>query len=76
MCQIKERSKRSPIRILLFNGLPPLSTASCVCARIVDCRDEYDKTIADSIALEKYLVKVNPVEAGTAVVAMKSLELV
>eukprot|EP00435_Cladocopium_sp_Y103_P040130 s97_g10.t2 len=32
-------------------------------ARIVDCRDEYDKTVADSIALEKYLVKVNPVEA-------------
>ncbi|CAK9105194.1 Hypothetical protein (Fragment) [Durusdinium trenchii] len=32
-------------------------------ARIVDCRDEYDKPVADSIALEKYLVKVNPVEA-------------
>eukprot|EP00913_Durusdinium_trenchii_P003012 g2784.t1 len=31
--------------------------------RIVDCRDEYDKPVADSIALEKYLVKVNPVEA-------------
>ncbi|CAL1153222.1 unnamed protein product, partial [Cladocopium goreaui] len=31
--------------------------------KIVDCRDEYDKTVADSIALEKYLVKVNPVEA-------------
>eukprot|EP00434_Breviolum_minutum_P029015 symbB.v1.2.025664.t2/scaffold2506.1/size77480/1 len=32
-------------------------------ARIVDCRDEYDKSVADIIALEKYLVKVNPVEA-------------
>ena len=29
----------------------------------MDCRDEYDKSVADIIALEKYLVKVNPVEA-------------
>lgn len=32
-------------------------------ARIVDCRDENDKTVPDSIGLDKYLVKVNPVEA-------------
>ncbi|CAJ1456518.1 unnamed protein product [Effrenium voratum] len=32
-------------------------------ARIVDCRDDYGNTVPDSVALDKYLVKVNPVEA-------------
>lgn len=31
--------------------------------RIVDCRDDYGNTVPDSVALDKYLVKVNPVEA-------------
>ena len=29
----------------------------------MDCRDDNDKTVPDSIGLDKYLVKVNPVEA-------------
>jgi len=32
-------------------------------ARIVDCRDENGKPIPDAKAIDKYLVKVNPVEA-------------